>query len=213
MNQRKPNKWYFLGLAVLLCGAALVSATGTAFARYQTTQRKEATFQVRPPVQVQMGSLTLNSGEGEENTETFDTTAQPTWQQQTDGTWQLTLTVANGTSEEDHATADQTVKLRVIGSAGAGNAQMTIHCSAEEDTVTYSSQVTQITSESTLYTTNGAGWLYTFVTGEGKERTEAFWTLSGKKFTYLTFTITMEGENLTADSLLQPQIVGNLVNS
>lgn len=210
MNQRKPNKWYFLGLAVLLCGAALVSATGTAFARYQTTQRKEATFQVRPPVQVQMGSLTLTSGEGEEDTETFDTTAQPTWQQ-TDGTWQLTLTVANGTSQEDHATADQTVKLRVIGSAGAGNGKLTIHCSAEEKAVTYSSQAMQITSESTLYTTNGAGWLYTFVTDEKKE--EVSWVLPGKNFSHLTFTITMQGVNLTEDSLLQPQIVANLVNS
>lgn len=208
MNQRKPNKWYFLGLAVLLCGAALVSATGTAFARYQTTQRQQATFQVRPPAQVQMGTLTLTSGE--EMEETFDTTAQPTWQQQTDGTWQLALTVANGTSQEDHSTVDQTVKLRVIGSAGAGNAKLTIHSSAEEETVTYSSQATQITSGSTLYTTNGAGWLYTFVTEEKKE--EVSWVLSGKNFSHLTFTITMQGAELTSDSLLQPQIVANLVN-
>lgn len=212
MNQRKTNNtlWYSLGLAMLLCAAFLVSATGTTLARYRAERKATITFQVRPPAQTSLGVVrTLSDEEAAEagvpvGTEIFDPSIQPQWET-VDETLQLNLAVANGISAEDFSEKEQTVRLQMIATLGAAASDVYLRLPSGEP---IKAAVSAIEAGSTLYATHGAGWLYTFLDAEGNELT---WTLPGGTFAYLKFTLTMKSAERSSDSLLQPQVIAELV--
>lgn len=222
MNQRKPNKslWYSLGLAVLLCAAFLVVATGTTLARYRTEREAEITFEVRAPAQICLGTVrTITAEEATEDlkadTEVFDPTVEPAWETVEDVP-QITFAVANGTSTTDFSNRDQKLQLRLIGTLGVWTgtqpASMHLLLPAEDgsDTVNkIQATVTPIAEGTVLHQTHGDGWIYTF---QDANEEELSWTLPGGELSYISLTVTMEGAVLSDPSLLQLQMIADLIS-
>lgn len=239
MNQRKPNNRnrYSLVLLMLLCVGLLVTATGTAFARYQAEKNKEIGFRVRVPDQIQLGVISLVPEETEptdqtQNPETVDDTELPTeteppilrevftpkaqlaWETE-DGITQLNFAVANGTSEKDYSRRDQVIRLRMIGTLGIWDGTQTPKLTitlppSDERTqeLVVTATVTPFAEGSVLKQTYGAGWLYTFLDEENNELT---WKLPGGDLSYVTLTVIMEGEIPENVNLLQPYVVAELL--
>lgn len=221
MNRRKPNitLWYSLGLAVLLCVAFLVVATGTTLARYRAEREAEITFEVREPEQICLGTVrTVTEEEATEDlkagTEVFDASTAPVWEN-VENVPQITFAVANGTSATDYSQRDQKLQLRLIGTlgfwTGEGTANMYLLLPAEDGTDTVNkiqATVTPIPEGTVLHQTNGDGWIYTF---QDVNKEELSWTLSGGELSYISLTVTMEGAVLSDPSLLQLQMVADVI--
>lgn len=222
MNQRKTNSslWYSLGLALLLCIAFLVVATGTTLARYRAERVAKVNFEVRPPEQISMGlvrTVTAQEATAElpEGTVIFDPSIVPQWQT-VEGVTQLSLSIANGISETEFSAGDQSVRFRLIGSLGLWNgaetAKVFLLLPAENgsDTVNkIQATVTPITEGTALYNTYGDGWIYTFQDAEGEELS---WTLAGGALSYISLTVTIEDASLTDSVMLQPQVIGEVIS-
>lgn len=239
MNQRKPNKslWYSLGLASLLCAAFLVTATGTAFARYRTEREAGLTFEVRPPEQIAQGVLRqVTAEEATENRKEgdliFDASQAPKWES-VDGGKQMTLAVANGISDAEYSTRDQKLTLRLVGTIGlpapeqsqtsedpeaasetqAAENPFTITLvlppeSADAAPTKLQAVQTPIVPGTPLYKTIGEGWIFTFVDEEGEE---PFWMLPGGGWNWVTITLTMEGE-ASEKAMLSPQVMAEVMD-
>lgn len=218
MNQRKTNNspWYSLGLAVLLCVAFLVVATGTTLARYRAEREKGITFAVREPEQICMGTTrAISAEEGTEvlpaGKEVFDPDGVPQWET-VEGVTQLSLAVANGISETEFSEKDQKIRLRLIGTLGLWTETETasIYLLSEDGSGTkIKATVTPITKGTALYNTHGEGWIYTFQDAEGEELS---WTLAGGELSYISMTVIIEDASLTGDVMLQPQVIGEVIS-
>jgi len=204
MNQRKPNRivWYSLGLVLLLCSAALVLSTGTAFARYRSELEKGVTFEVREMEQIHLGSTT-----NDEAGNLVFSTASPKWIKGQENV-QMDLAVANGTAPQEHeySQRDQQICLQLIGSVGLWDGEDAAKIVlTQKDGQTFQATATPITKDTALYHTHGAGWIYTFQDAEGEELS---WTLHGGELSFVCLTITVKDTELTTDVLLIPQVIG-----
>lgn len=238
MNQHKPNKvlWYSLALAVLLCVASLVGATGTTLARYRLEREAELNFEVRPPEQLMLGSV--RAATAEDVTETvkvgdpiFDARQNPQWEN-VNGVIRMTPAVANGISETDFSARDQKLTLRLVGTIGLTTQQPEAEdpeAAAATETapepealaiylvlpgagengadLKLKAEQSQILPGTPLYTNMGEGWVFTFRTEDGEE---PYWILSGGSFNYVTMTLIMEGTEATEDANLQLQVMAEV---
>lgn len=220
MNQRKWNKkpWYSLGLALLLCAAALVTATGTALARYRAERDQFLTFEVRSPAQISLGVMQTVTAEDGTTSEVFDPKGALTWETETeDERFFLKLAIANGLSETTFSAKKQNVRLRLIASAGiAEETTITLRIppqTAEEQPREIQAVVTPIEEGTSLYVSHGLGYIYTFHEQEEESEEpgeEVTWQLPGGSFACIPLIIVMEGALPEHISLLQPQVVAEL---
>lgn len=241
MNQRKTNRslWYSMALAVLLCIAFLVVATGTTLARYRLERDANLTFEARPPEQIALGTereITAEEATADLliGTKVFDPTQQAEWEK-TDSGYQMTLAVANGISDTEFSARDQRITLRLAGTIGmtvenqtqtsedpetvaegetqAGEEALTISLilppeTGETEATTLKATHTPIIPGTPLHTKMGDGLIFTFQDAEGKE---PYWELPGGKLSYVTITLTMEGEKASADALLVQQVIAEVI--
>ena len=217
MNQRKPNSrtWYLLGFTALLCIVLLVTATGTAFARYRAEREAEIKFKVRVPDQVHLGTVTtVTDPTSGAPGEVFTPDTQLSWETK-NGVTQLRFAVANGNSETDFSARDQRVRLRMIGTLGVWDGTQTTQLSlilpaleegGEERIVT--ATVTPFIEGTALQLTYGDGWLYTFLDEEGEE---IYWELPGGELSYVTLTVAATGEVPENLNLLQPYVTAEAI--
>lgn len=217
MNQRKPNSrtWYLLGFTALLCIVLLVTATGTAFARYRAEREAEIKFKVRVPDQVHLGTVTtVTEPTSGAPGEVFTPDTQLAWETK-NGVTQLRFAVANGNSETDFSARDQRVRLRMIGTLGVWDGTQTTQLSlmlpaleegGEDRIVT--ATVTPFIEGTALQLTYGDGWLYTFLDEEGEE---VYWELPGGELSYVTLTVAATGEVPENLNLLQPYVMAEAI--
>lgn len=219
MNQRKPNRkaWYSLGLMMLLCISVLVAATGTTFARYRAERERTITVQVREPEQIHLGTVNILTDDADPTVvaEEFVPTTQLAWETE-DGVTQLKFAIGNGASKSDYSARDQKVQLRMIGTLGnwtgtdAAKLSLTLppEEGSEEETV-IEATVTPLTEGTALYHTYGEGWLYTFL---DEEKKELFWELPGGELSFVSLTVTINGEVPSDLSLLQPYVISEVIS-
>jgi len=190
----KRNK--LLLLALILGAGLLTVSVGTTYARYRDEQQETATFQVREPAEVLLGTIVDGAF----------TATEPTWSVQ-DGTAILQLAVAN------NASIDQTIRLYMIGSLGItenGNPPKVwvtfLSQDGSEAGKTVEAYATPIEKNTALYHTYGEGWKYGFyelaADGTWKELT---WEVPGG-MNYVTMTVTTELTNTGCVSLWYPLI-------
>ena len=223
MNHQKTNRslWYSLGLAVLLCAAALVVSTGTTFARYRTEREKTLTFHARPAAELRIGVLKAATeeavatlGAGQSSNEVFDPNSQPEWEILGD-MHQLNFAIANGISDTEYSQRDQKVILRLVGTLGlwTGEEAVDIYLripseTAQEGYEELQAAVSPIEQGTALYTTHGAGWIYTF---QKTEEEELSWILPGGELSCISLTVVMKDAAPSNPSLLQPLVIGDLI--
>ena len=217
MSRPKWNKhpWYGLGLALLLCVAALAAATGTTLARYQAERKQVLTFQVCSPAQISLGVMETTEKEDGTSVTAFRETDTLSWKEEVpDEVYLLELVVANGKSETVFSDKSQEVSLRLICSIGMTEGTgIALRIPQEDGHKTVPGIVQEITEGSSLYVTNGPGYIYTFHEQEdgtedpGEELT---WQLPGGTFVYIPLTVVMEGKLPDHETLIRPQIVADL---
>lgn len=220
MNRRKWNNkpWHFLSLALLLSIAALITATGPAQARYKTERKTSVAFQVRSPAQVCLGAVKTVEKEDGTSEEVFVPGADIDWETVTeDEVYLLNLAIANGTSSTVFSEKKQKVSIRLISSAGiTENTIISLRLPPEtedgEERI-IQSVATKIEEGTTLFMTNGHGYIYTFheyLEGDDTPGQELTWMLPGGELIYLPMTIAMTGALPEHPSLVQPMVIAEL---
>ena len=206
------SSWYSLGLTALLVISCLVVSTGMAWARYRTEKTESIYFKAREPVSVYLGKVEYGEGNAAEGE--FVQTNEGSWELNEDGQLQLRFAVANGTSEAAFEERNQEVYVRIVGSLGiqtvADNISLKLTYPNEENPDTLNvvkATAVRIDPNSTLYSTYGDGWVFTF-REEGEELT---WTLEGGELSYIEMDLTVEGGTLADTSLLQLQIASRYI--
>ena len=206
------SSWYSLGLTALLVISCLVVSTGMAWARYRTEETESIYFKAREPVSVYLGKVEYGEGNAAEGK--FVQTNEGSWELNEDGQLQLRFAVANGTSEAAFEERNQEVYVRIVGSLGiqtvADNISLKLTYPNEENPDTpneVKATAVRIDPNSTLYSTYGDGWVFTF-REEGEELT---WTLEGGELSYIEMDLTVEGGTLADTSLLQLQIASRYI--
>ncbi|MBQ6718923.1 MAG: hypothetical protein IJN20_01050 [Oscillospiraceae bacterium] len=220
MNQKKTNHvlQHSLGLTILLCIAALVVSTGTAFARYYTERTANITFEVQPWQTASIGTWEEVSQEEataqqRAGTKVFRPAQYLQWET-TDTDARLNLTVANGVSETEFANDDLKVTLRLLGTSGLWTGEDTVKLNLHFPSQTKSGEtesmqaaVAPIEEGTPLYQTHGPGWIYSFQIPDG----ELSWTLTGGQFSSVDLMITVEGAILKDPAALQPWVVTEII--
>lgn len=190
-------------LLLLLCIGVLTVSVGTSFARYREEHHKDVFFEIRELEQVVVGKF---------QEEVFTPVDRLEWTVK-DGVSCLEFTVANGVSLEDYVSQKQVIELHMLGSLGiwengkTPELQMTYKYDNESEEVLYAySAVTSIEKGTAWYKHYGAGWLYQFheFTAEGKQK--LILELPGGQFSYITFSIKINGESPKGINWLQPVI-------
>ena len=206
------SSWYSLGLTALLVISCLVVSTGMAWARYRTEETESIYFKAREPVSVYLGKVEYGEGNAAEGK--FVQTNEGSWELNEGGQLQLRFAVANGTSEAAFEERNQEVYVRIVGSLGiqtvADNISLKLTYPNEENPDTpnvVKATAVRIDPNSTLYSTYGDGWVFTF-REEGEELT---WTLEGGELSYIEMDLTVEGGTLADTSLLQLQIASRYI--
>lgn len=206
------SSWYSLGLTALLVISCLVVSTGMAWARYRTEETESIYFKAREPVSVYLGKVEYGEGNAAEGE--FVQTNEGSWELNEDGQLQLRFAVANGTSEAAFEERNQEVYVRIVGSLGIQTVADTISLKLtypnEEKPDTpnvVKATAVRIDPNSTLYSTYGDGWVFTF-REEGEELT---WTLEGGELSYIEMDLTVEGGTMADTSLLQLQIASRYI--
>lgn len=212
MNQQKPNRkiWRLLGLTMLLSLALLISATGTAFARYRAEREQTVKFEVRIPDQVFLGTVRTDTKDDGQLEEVFEPVSQLVWKTE-NGVTQLEFAVANGTDWINCSVRDQKVRLRMIGTLGiwmgSGTPKLSMVLPPEkegEEEFVVEATVVPLVEGTALYHTYGEGWIYTFLDEKGEE---LFWELPGEQLSYEVLTVTINGDVPGDLSLLQPYVI------
>lgn len=206
------SSWYSLGLTALLVISCLVVSTGMAWARYRTEETESIYFKAREPVSVYLGKVEYGEGNAAEGK--FVQTNEGSWELNEGGQLQLRFAVANGTSEAAFEERNQEVYVRIVGSLGiqtvADNISLKLTYPNEENPDTLNvvkATAVRIDPNSTLYSTYGDGWVFTF-REEGEELT---WTLEGGELSYIEMDLTVEGGTMADTSLLQLQIASRYI--
>lgn len=217
MSRPKWNKhpWYTLGLALLLCVAALAAATGTTLARYQAQRSQVLNFQVRSPAQICLGVMETTEQEDGTTVTAFKAKENLTWEEEIpEEVYLLNLAVANGKSDKAFSDKPQEVSFRLLCSIGMTEGTgISLRIPQEDGYRTVPGVAQEIVEGSSLYVTSGPGYIYTFheqEDGTGAPGKELTWTLPGGTFACIPLSVALEGKLPDYETLIQPQIVANL---
>lgn len=200
MNQKKskPIAVRRLMLAVtllLLCAVVTVEVT---WARYQEEENSYLKYNTREPGMILLWSdydpLTGELTEGNR-----------AWRF-SNGTGELDIYVSNGTSTVEYSEEDQSVSIRLIGTLGISNAQVSILVSENGIATRCTATPVPIQEGTPLYSTFGSGNTYIFRDEDGKELS---WNLEGGTLSVLGVLIDVQNlEKVEDAALLQLQVLG-----
>ena len=207
-RQKNSLLRHLLCLALLLCMAALVIATGTTYARYRTDAEAEILFEVKTPSQIIIGTV-LTDAEGNEE---FDPNGIPGWK--TEGnTATLEIAVSNGSS--GNGIKDQEIRFRLIGglglSVGEGTAEVTLKITEDGSEKIFYAEAEKILENTALHFEHGDGWVFTFFDENGKEFSRI---LEGGKTSYIKMSIIVDTTEIGKEiqDLLEPQFVAETID-
>ena len=207
-RQKNSLLRHLLCLALLLCMAALVIATGTTYARYRTDAEAEILFEVKTPSQIVIGTV-LTDAEGNEE---FDPNGIPGWK--TEGnTATFEIAVSNGSS--GNGVKDQEIRFRLIGglglSVGEGTAEVTLKITEDGSEKIFYAEAEKILENTALHFEHGDGWVFTFFEENGKEFSRI---LEGGKSSYIKMSIIVDTTEIGKEiqDLLEPQFVAETID-
>ncbi|MBQ8789670.1 MAG: hypothetical protein IJZ58_09225 [Oscillospiraceae bacterium] len=207
-RQKNSLLRHLLCLALLLCMAALVIATGTTYARYRTDAEAEILFEVKTPSQIVIGTV-LTDAEGNEE---FDPSGILKWK--TEGnTATLEIAVSNGSS--GNGVKDQEIKLRLIGglglSVGEGTAEVTLKITEDGSEKIFYAEAEKILENTALHFEHGDGWVFTFFEENGKEFSRI---LEGGKSSYIKMSIIVDTTEIDKDLhlMIEPQFIAETID-
>lgn len=207
-RQKNSLLRHLLCLALLLCMAALVIATGTTYARYRTDAEAEIIFEVKTPSQIVIGTV-LTDAEGNEE---FDPSGIPEWK--TEGnTATLEIAVSNGSS--GNGIKDQEIRFRLIGglglSVGEGTAEVTLKITEDGSEKIFYAEAEKILENTALHFEHGDGWVFTFFEENGKEFSRI---LEGGKTSYIKMSIIVDTTEIGKDLhlMIEPQFVAETID-
>lgn len=207
-RQKNSLLRHLLCLALLLCMAALVIATGTTYARYRTDAEAEILFEVKTPSQIVIGTV-LTDAEGNEE---FDPNGILGWK--TEGnTATLEIAVSNGSS--GNGVKDQEIKLRLIGglglSVGEGTAEVTLKITEDGSEKIFYAEAEKILENTALHFEHGDGWVFTFFEENGKEFSRI---LEGGKSSYIKMSIIVDTTEIDKDLhlMIEPQFIAETID-
>lgn len=200
MHQKnnKPFALRRLMLAVILLLMCVVVMVGVTWARYQEENNSELKYNTREPAAISLWS-DYDSLTGEL------TAGDRTWMF-SEGTGKLSIYISNGSSRTDYSKEDQSVSIRLIGTLGIKNAQVSILVSDGSSATAWTATPVQIKEGTPLYSTFGGGNTYIFQDEDGEELS---WNLEGGALSVLAVQIDVWNlENIEDAALLQLQVVG-----
>lgn len=207
-RQKNSLLRHLLCLALLLCMAALVIATGTTYARYRTDAEAEILFEVKTPSQIVIGTVSTDA----EGNEEFDPSGIPGWK--TEGnTATLEIAVSNGSS--GNGIKDQEIRFRLIGglglSVGEGTAEVTLKITEDGSEKIFYAEAKKILENTALHFEHGDGWVFTFFEENGKEFSRI---LEGGKTSYIKMSIIVDTTEIGKEiqDLLEPQFVAETID-
>ena len=207
-RQKNSLLRHLLCLALLLCMAALVIATGTTYARYRTDAEAEILFEVKTPSQIVIGTV-LTDAEGNEE---FDPNGILGWK--TEGnTATLEIAVSNGSS--GNSVKDQEIRFRLIGglgfSVGEGTAEVTLKITEDGSEKIFYSEAEKILENTALHFEHGDGWVFTFFEENGKEFSRI---LEGGKSSYIKMSIIVDTTEIDKENplLIEPQFIAETID-
>ena len=200
MNQKisKPIAVRRLMLAVTLLLLCAVVTVGVTWARYQEEENSYLEYNTREPGMILLWSdydpLTGELTEGNR-----------AWRF-SNGTGELDIYVSNGTSTVEYSEEDQSVSIRLIGTLGISNAQVSIFVSENGVATRCTATPVPIQEGTPLYSTFGSGNTYIFRDEDGKELS---WNLEGGTLSVLGVLIDVQNlEKVEDAALLQLQVLG-----
>ena len=207
-RQKNSLLRHLLCLALLLCMAALVIATGTTYARYRTDAEAEILFEVKTPSQIVIGTV-LTDAEGNEE---FDLNGIPGWK--TEGnTATFEIAVSNGSS--GNGVKDQEIRFRLIGglglSVGEGTAEVTLKITEDGSEKIFYAEAEKILENTALHFEHGDGWVFTFFEENGKEFSRI---LEGGKSSYIKMSIIVDTTEIDKDLhlMIEPQFIAETID-
>lgn len=207
-RQKNSLLRHLLCLALLLCMAALVIATGTTYARYRTDAEAEILFEVKTPSQIVIETV-LTDAEGNEE---FDPSGILKWK--TEGnTATLEIAVSNGSS--GNSVKDQEIRFRLIGglglSVGEGTAEVTLKITEDGSEKIFYAEAEKILENTALHFEHGDGWVFTFFDENGKEFSRI---LEGGKTSYIKMSIIVDTTEIDKENplLIEPQFVAETID-
>lgn len=207
-RQKNSLLRHLLCLALLLCMAALVIATGTTYARYRTDAEAEILFEVKTPSQIVIGTV-LTDAEGNEE---FYPNGIQGWK--TEGnTATLEIAVSNGSS--GNSVKDQEIRFRLIGglgfSVGEGTAEVTLKITEDGSEKIFYAEAEKILENTALHFEHGDGWVFTFFDENGKEFSRI---LEGGKSSYIKMSIIVDTTEIGKENplLIEPQFVAETID-
>ena len=207
-RQKNSLLRHLLCLALLLCMAALVIATGTTYARYRTDAEAEILFEVKTPSQIVIGTV-LTDAEGNEE---FDLNGILGWK--TEGnTATFEIAVSNGSS--GNGVKDQEIRFRLIGglgfSVGEGTAEVTLKITEDGSEKIFYAEAEKILENTALHFEHGDGWVFTFFEENGKEFSRI---LEGGKSSYIKMSIIVDTTEIDKENplLIEPQFVAETID-
>lgn len=194
----KPRKMHsspqlLLGLTALLVAGCLLAAVGVSFARYRTEMHNGILFWPDQTAQVYLGYVENNTFYSRQTGWT-DTGEQ----------LQLSFAIGNGADSGSCAAMDQHVKLCLLASLGAWQADSETIVYLTVGDQTYSAAAQRITEGTGLHTQFGDGWVFRFQDESGAEPE---WILPGGQFNFISMRLEMDNAAITDTSLLQLQVV------
>lgn len=199
MNQRKskPIAVRRLMLAVTLLLLCAVVTVGVTWARYQEEENGYLKYNTREPGTILLWSdydpLTGKLTEGNR-----------AWRF-SNGTGELDIYVSNGSSTVEYSEEDQSVSIRLIGTLGISNAQVSILVSENGIATRCTATPVPIQEGTPLYSTFGSGNTYIFRDEDGKELS---WNLEGGTLSVLGVLIDVQNlEKVEDAALLQLQVL------
>lgn len=187
-----------LMLAVILFLMCAVVMVGVTWARYQEEENSYLNYNTREPGTISLWSdYDPVTGEltGGKSTWTFS-----------NGAGMLNIYVSNGSSMADYSEEDQSVSIRLIGTLGISDAQVSILVSEDGIETRCTATPVPIQEGTPLYSTSGGGNTYIFRDENGKELS---WNLEGGALSVLEVQIDVWNlEAIENAALLQLQVVG-----
>ncbi|MBQ5327636.1 MAG: hypothetical protein J6J15_00445 [Oscillospiraceae bacterium] len=209
-RQKNSLLRHLLCLALLLCMAALVIATGTTYARYRTDAEAEILFEVKTPSQIIIGTV-LTYAEGNEE---FDPSGIPEEWKTEGNTATLEIAVSNGSS--GNGIKDQEIRFRLIGglglSVGEGTAEVTLKITEDGSEKIFYAEAEKILENTALHFEHGDGWVFTFFDENGKEFSRI---LEGGKSSYIKMSIIVDTTEIDKENLnlmIEPQFIAETID-
>ena len=200
MDQKKDKQAVFprLSLTVGFLLMCVILMVGVTWARYQEEKTSYLQYNAR-----ESASVSLWAGYDESTGELIE--GDPVWSFY-EGGGTLRFYISNSTSAADHSAEDLRVSIRLLGTLGITNAQVSLVVSDGSSTTTGNAVAVQIKEGTPLFDTFGGGNAYVFLDEDGSELE---WNLKGGTLSVLSVQIDVLNLNEVSDAaLLQLQVVG-----